>query len=255
MNNSSPPISSASEDFLGACASARTAWHKTSLLSLSKTSTILNVKDEIKSGTAERITEIILEVMGPVAPVKLKDAMNLTTFRHRELAGIVCLLAVRRAFKARKKDQPIDLDEIKSMLVRWIDFGHLSPVAEVRSGKSKSKDAEVLQSMDISDLIAQTCPQQAPRLRLAVIAPLAPAIESLIIVSRLSDSYLSMMDQTHAKVSYLDKLQEDALQAQEKPKTKPSRNPFQAMFGGLPTLSPVSEAVRSRVYGECHRGV
>lgn len=177
----------ASREFIEACEATRKSWHKTNLLSLSNPGVIRKATYSLRHDDGPNLSKLVLEVMGPIAPVKIKDAMGLMTVRHREVAGLICTLAMRCGVANRAPGQVLDLDAVKKMLINWIDSGDFG-VPGVFATQARAI-AELMEKTNDTDL-------STDRLRLAIVAPLAPALESLIVVSLLGDSLLDILDRT-----------------------------------------------------------
>lgn len=177
----------ASREFLEACEATRKSWHKTNLLSLSNPGVIRKATYSLRHDDGPNLSKLVLEVMGPIAPVKIKDAMGLMTVRHREVAGLICTLAMRCGVADRAPGQAVDLDAVKKMLINWIDGGDFG-VPGVFATQARAI-AELMEKTNDTGL-------STDRLRLAIVAPLAPALESLIVVSLLGDSLLDILDRT-----------------------------------------------------------
>lgn len=186
-SGSEPVQVGASREFIEACEATRKSWHKTNLLSLSNPGVIRKATYSLRHDDGPNLSKLVLEVMGPIAPVKIKDAMGLMTVRHREVAGLICTLAMRCGVANRAPGQVLDLDAVKKMLINWIDSGDFG-VPGVFATQARAI-AELMEKTNDTDL-------STDRLRLAIVAPLAPALESLIVVSLLGDSLLDILDRT-----------------------------------------------------------
>jgi len=83
----------------------------------------------------------------------------------------------------------LDVDQLKSLLLHWIDLGCLPAPLDVRHPQAR-RIAEVLRQQGArhSDEESQAM------LRLACIAVTAPAVESALVMTRLSVGYLRVMD-------------------------------------------------------------
>lgn len=188
------PLHAAGQEFIDACVGARKAWHRTNLLALTNPTIAGKTRQTLKSKDPLAITALFLEVMGPVAPSKLKDAMGSSSVGHQEMAGLLCTLAVRVAVARQRDEVSIDLADVKQMLVNWIGHGSFGV-----SENMMECEREATSASKMSDLFAS---QHHPeRVRLAVVAPLAPALESLIVISLISESVFEMMVATSVKVA------------------------------------------------------
>lgn len=184
---SDPVQAGASKEFLEACEATRKGWHQTNLLSLSNPVVMRKARYSLRHDDGPNLSKLILEVMGPIAPVKIKDAMGLMTVRHREVAGLICTLAMRCGVADRAPGQAVDLDAVKKMFTNWIDSGDFG-VPGVFATQARAI-AELMEKTNDTDL-------STDRLRLAIVAPLAPALESLMVVSRLGETMLDVLDRT-----------------------------------------------------------
>lgn len=185
-----------SDLFVSGCSDARKAWHRTNLLSITNPAIAGRVKKSLMDCNATEITDLLLEIMGPVAPVDIRDAMGSSSVGHRKLAGLVFSLSMRVGVAKRVTGQMVDLEEIKAMLIKWIDVGNFGTFKAGEIGEAESSQAQKISALFNTE-------KHPGRIRLAIAAPLAPALESLIVISLLSDAVLSMMTQTARQVSTL----------------------------------------------------
>jgi hypothetical protein len=175
----------AADEFIGACAAVRRAWHRTNLLSMSNPLRITAVREVLRAGDSDRIVELMGELSGPAATPSLKDAFGLAAHRHVALAGQVGRLAVKRALRHRAAGAMVDLTLVSAVLVEWIATGKFD---------GSRADSEVEQAGRISDLLEATSDNvDIARLRLAVVAPLAAPLESLSVLAALSDELVAVM--------------------------------------------------------------
>lgn len=198
----------ASHDFVDACSSARKAWHRTNLLAISKPATIGRVKQSMIHDNATVLKDLLLDIMGPVAPITPKDAMGSASVGHREMAGLICLSAMRIGCLVRKKGDMIDLELIKNLLLSWIDFGEFRFSASI---SMKGIDEAVASAKGMGLVFSSV--NYPDRVRLAVVAPLAPALESMIVISILSDSVVKMMSKTADHVAEIKVMTDDLIEA------------------------------------------
>jgi hypothetical protein len=185
----------AANRFEKACYDARKAWHQTNLLAMTSQMTVAQVKQQLMSGDAAAITDLLLEVMGPVAPIDPRDAMGTSSLGHRKMAGLVCLMAMRITVASSGSHRMPDLGRVKSMLMGWIregDFGEVDP-SSARWGQDAQKMAAIFDA------------EESPfGVRLAIVAPLAPALESMIVISSLSDVVVDLMKKTAKKIKDME---------------------------------------------------
>jgi hypothetical protein len=184
-------VGEAAQEFINACVDARKAWYRTNLLAIAKPLVLSSVREALKNRDGKEITALLLDIMGPVAPVELKDAMSASTISHREMAGLVCTLAMSIEVAKRGPDESVDLIAVKAMLVNWISCGaFFLDTPENKESRQARRMASIF-----SDL------EQPSRVRLSVLAPLAPALESMIVVSELGRGMVSVLEQTAEKVA------------------------------------------------------
>jgi len=205
----------ASREFLAACADTQKAWYQSNLLSICKQHSLRGARDALRRQSGGEIVELLLEVMGPVAPAKLKDAMGSVSNHHREMAKLVCSLAMRLAVAERQPGAMVDLAEVKAMLVHWIDEGSFGKGDAVAEDRQARRMASLLAGSEYAD-----------RVRLTIIAPLAPALESLIVVSKLSESMVSVMASTESRASHLGQKAGDVVKTAGPAGEAPGRPPF-----------------------------
>lgn len=180
----------ASDEFIRACSDAQKAWHQTNLLSITKSKVIARVKQILKNGDVKEVLDLLLEIMGPVAPINLKDAMSSATVAHREMAGIIAKLSIQVVRNQKSTEEAIDMQRVKSLIIHWIDHGELS---------LNKVDPVHVQARRINDLFQKS--DVPERIRLAICSPLAPAIESMIVISRLNDSIIDVFAKTSEKLN------------------------------------------------------
>lgn len=181
-------------EFLNACVDARKAWHGTNMLSITKPDTVNRVKHALVASDGPDLTKLLLEIMGPVAPAQIKDAMGTMSVAHRELAGLMCSLAFRIAVLKRTEGNPVDLTIAKDLLASWITTGEFHFETEELLPRKYLNEAK-----KISELFKQS--DQADRIRLSIVAPLAPALESMLVISKFCNSSVSNLVQMSQRES------------------------------------------------------
>lgn len=188
-----------SEEFLGACRATRKAWFATNLLSRTNPQTVIEARRLLREGAEDELVSLLEELAGPAATPRLGDAFGLAAHRHLKLALIVGRLAVRAALVTRQGDD-LDLDGVKTILVQWIDGGDTALEAAHHSVRDElRKLSDFAQTMTgTSDEAVQG--RAGARMRLAVVAPLAAPVETLVVMQGLSPSIVDLMSSARSRV-------------------------------------------------------
>lgn len=184
--------SSYSNTFVGACADTQKAWTQSNLLAKVNKKVCMQVKDTLANGSSEAIVNMIMDIMGPVAPVELRNAMGPATMSHQELAKIILGFVVRAAVANRVPGEPLDVEFLKSGLRNWIDdscFGIESNHPGYNEDRKAKRIAELIET-DAPFVLGIKNSEYGSKMRLCVVAPLAAPIQSLIIVSRVNADLL-----------------------------------------------------------------
>ena len=84
----------------------------------------------------------------------------------------------------------LDMEKVKQAMVHWIKTGEASPASQA----TNEGGASALHS--ISNLLSETGAASGAQSRLALLSPFAVSVETLIVVSRLSQAFLDVMLQT-----------------------------------------------------------
>jgi hypothetical protein len=143
------------------------AWHSTSLLSIVKVERIAELLNAFELSRPLAISECLTSIAGPSYDAfALKFGADGTKFvkMHKIL---VQLLATDLLPVSKPKDVLVELGVLRQRAIAWISDGVLP---ELRTGEDLRK---------INDLI-----NGGPEGRLALLAPLAPAISSAEVVLR-----------------------------------------------------------------------
>lgn len=213
------PGGKAAQEFTSACDDVRKAWHHSHLLSISKPAVMARARLALVNQGGGDITALLLEIMGPVAPINPRDAMGSASVGHRALAGIVCAMAVRVAIASRQEGQNIDLQDVKQMLVNWIEFGDFGVARKTRNITQEQMAQENQTIKEAKRMAGVFDGNKHPeRMRLAVLAPLAPPLESLIVVSTLSETMFQVMTQTAEQVKGLKAAADERINPTTTPK-------------------------------------
>lgn len=190
--------------FIGACDDVRKAWFQTNMLGLAKGMTVKRVREQLRVCDAPDLAALALDVMGPIRPLDFRGYMGDVVAKHREAAGLVLRLCLREALRHRAAGEMLDVASVKSMLLQWISMGRLedesSPAAQdlrrigalmaERTASPEPWLAEVLLRYGVKPKTERVDPA---RVRLALVAPLAPAVESLLIVAGIDESLIAVM--------------------------------------------------------------
>lgn len=190
--------------FIGACDDVRKAWFQTNMLGLAKGMTVKRVRQQLRECDAPELVALALDVMGPIRPLELRGYMGDAVAKHREAAGLVLRLCIREALPRRAAGEMLDVARVKAMLLQWIRTGRLegeSSQAAMYLGQIGSLMAERTTSPEpwLADVLVRygVKPRSErvdpSRVRLALVAPLAPAVESLLIVAGIDESLISAM--------------------------------------------------------------
>jgi len=145
------------------------AWTSTSLLSMTRSGQVRRCAQAFSSGSAAVVTDLLIEIAGPsYDSYALKTGMDVT--RSMKLGGIVMRLICDGL--PRGSDHGVLSESVQAIHRRakiWIESGDLSDAKE--------------DLRKISDLIGDS---QA--IRLALLAPFAPALTICEIVLRAQES-------------------------------------------------------------------
>lgn len=192
------PARAAAQEFRAALADVRKAWHRTNLISLSNAGVMRQVRDGLRDAGAQQLVSLTLDVMGPIRPVDMRDYMGETVGKHRELLALVYQLALKAALRDRAAGQVVDLALVKALLENWIAAGRLEGADSAESRDSAriadlmAKDTRLQTSWGVRRKVEDVEPA---RVRLALLAPLAPALESLQVVAQLDEALIGVMAQ------------------------------------------------------------
>lgn len=178
--------------FTGACKDTHKAWSSGNMLSLVNPKVLKHSKACLQEGDEVSIVDLMLDIMGPVAPVQVRDAMSLATKSHKEVTKIVCTLAVRSLLKHRASGSALDMEHLRIALLNWISVGHFG----FSPGDPGFNDAN--SATKIAELVSEKAIDPAA-VRLAIVAPLAPVIESLILICRLSAPLIENLDHAYER--------------------------------------------------------
>lgn len=216
----------AGQAYLVACAQTRKAWHHTSLLARARPEHIEQVRGAIASLDAEALAALICDISGPLHPGEPAQAQAPWVKKGNALARtavqaiLIPLVALRDAQVGQVVHQAesgergpqaagaaLDVDQLKSWIVHWIESGTLPSSA---GADSRSNDAGLIaqwlhhqalgqargapgndrtQGLDAQARAAGSSRWQ----RLAVVAVTAPAVESLLVMSKLPASYVDAL--------------------------------------------------------------
>ena len=182
----------ASDSFAGACADTVKAWHQGRLLSMANPQVLARMRESLVQRDANKVCALWIEIMGPVAPAQIKDALNHSAKSHADMAAMVATQALRlemlRVFVRIGGCAPaIDLERVKSDLMRWIDVGEFTPASDdVDSEDGEMSERTRAQAVRMADVLKDAAypAANAQRIRLALLAPLAPALQSMIVLMR-----------------------------------------------------------------------
>lgn len=150
---------------------------------------MLKSREVLQAGDAEAIVELLQDIGGPVAPANPREALGLNARQHKVAAGLLATLAVRRAVGVGGATPQARVEKMKDDLAAWVEHGSFV-------GPRMEQDPDARQAEAIAELIADTARSDGvsavdvARLRLAIVAPLAPPLESLRIMARLDEGFL-----------------------------------------------------------------
>ena len=131
------------------------------------------------------IVSLLADMAGPTATPNVHDAFGPTAHRHLELAAIAGRLLVQGVLPERVPGQMLDLERIKQAATEWIDSGIVESAFEETCRVALRRIAALLAESEGAG--------DAARLRLALLAPLAAPIETLLVMSQLSQSLVELM--------------------------------------------------------------
>lgn len=190
--------------FVGACDDVRKAWFQTNMLGLAKGMTVKRVRQQLRECDAPELVALTLDVMGPIRPLDLRAYMGDVVAKQREAAGLVLRLCLREALQYRAAGEMLDVARVKALLLQWIRTGGLedqsSPAAKdlarigaliaERTTSPEPGLADILVQYGVKPRSERVDPS---RIRLALVAPLAPALESMLIVAGIDEGLVAVM--------------------------------------------------------------
>ena len=192
------------KEWLGACADTRKAWSQTQLQSMVTASAMESLTQALQEALlhndCDRLVALWLNVMGPVAPANLSianvsEAYGRTSELHKEMAAFVATATMRMALLRCHgvTDSPeAVLQAAKEDLCSWIATGAFRPWTESNAGLNAETSVRAYQSemqahwehgKRLGFMFKDVA--QPARVRLAIAAPLAPALESMVIIESL----------------------------------------------------------------------
>lgn len=180
------------EPFLGACRDVRKAWFSTNVLARCNPSRITAAREALIAGDEAVIVALMADMAGPTATPNLHEAFGPAALRHLETASIVARLIVKEALSVRSNGMPLDMEAVKFGMVKWIESGTGNRELSTSSKSLESISALVIESAPAGDGV---------RARLALMAPFAVSIETLIVVAGLSQSLIDVLLRTWRETS------------------------------------------------------
>lgn len=217
----------AQEHFGTAFTSTEQAWNKTSMMGISNPLRLENVKEALKSRDAAAVAALLQQVMGPVVGTKASNSFTAVNERHSQALNVILKSACEVVYTGRPPADPTVQGDagvrgLQDLLLRWVQFGQLAGLGGAASTplRSQADTAVVRRATDRLAMIALTVsgkseladalphrdgagsalPQtmadilaadQQVTLRMAMVAPVLPALASVGIVARISDSLMS----------------------------------------------------------------
>lgn len=217
----------AQEHFSTAFTSTEQAWNKTSMMGISNPLRLENVKEALKSRDAAAVAALLQQVMGPVVGTKASNSFTAVNERHSQALQVILKSACEVIFTGSQPGDPTVMGDggvrgLQDLLLRWVQFGQLAGLgsAATTAPRSQADTASVRRATERLAMIALTVsgkseladslphrdgtgsalPQamadllaadQQVTLRMAMVAPVLPALASVGIVARISDSLMS----------------------------------------------------------------
>jgi hypothetical protein len=194
----------AAKRYAAACADTHKAWHATPLLSRARVEQVRWVRRVLREGDSSQIATMLADLCGPMHPGDLASAAESgSTVSSKGIALALSVLDAvlpvcveerrRSALKSANRKsgvQPmLDIDRLKGLLLHWIDHGALPLPLDERHDQPR-RIAEFLRG----EGLRQADEQSQAMLRMACIAVTAPAVESALVMTRLSEGYLVVME-------------------------------------------------------------
>ena len=194
--------------YLEACDAARKAWHQSGLLARIRPDRVREVREALRHASAATLAGVICDMAGPLHPGDPARTGAAFTKSASQLAATVIeallppVLAERhersdvlRAAPATGENASPMLDAalLKRCITHWIRCGRLpSDLPPALEAASAAQISEFLLAQR-GDVLAPEG-EEAATLRLSVVAMTAPAIESLLVMSKVSDSLLAVLE-------------------------------------------------------------
>lgn len=198
LRDNQVPVALPSDPFMAACRDTRKAWLQTNLLAQSKPKVIVESCASLVQDGAADLVDLLASMCGPVATPDLHQAFGSTSHRHLEAAKMVARLLVKDAVAARPKGHMLDMERVKATFAAWID----SPAMGTGFDQSGAAQLEKIAALLCQSLPAslRNDPDAGARLRLALLAPFAAPLETLLVMSKLSQSFIDVMAATKSNV-------------------------------------------------------
>lgn len=217
-----------SRAWLDACVATRKVWDSGATMSRVNPRMVRELKGLLATGSAQEIAKQLADIAGPTHPgdPKLagepwvaKAGLLLQASLEAFVGPAIALRDIAneeidkmpRARKAQHPKTGVDLDDLKAWMVHWIEHGRLPDVLpvwftrtasaarlqklEAAGGPSGWAEAAAIASL----LSSQGGSLQGAALRCAVIGAAAPALESALVMARMSDGYLQVLDAQQAQ--------------------------------------------------------
>ena len=191
--------------YLEACEAFRKAWYGSGMLARSRPDRIREVRAAMRAGAAADLAQLICDMAGPLHPGDPGRAGAGFTKSAGELAAAVieALLPpvlAERVGRAGAADAGsasatpmLDAELLKRCVTHWIRCGRLPEDVPPCPGFDSATLISDFLLAQRGDVLAPAG-EEAAALRLSVVAMTAPAIESLLVMSRVSETLLGVLE-------------------------------------------------------------
>jgi hypothetical protein len=196
--------------FRNAIEAARDAWTKANLLAISKVGRLMDARAAVQSRDPAAISKLLVDMAGPIKQVRLIDVIGPRMEKHQKLMELVCRVALRcELLQATAAGEPVQLARVQNRLAAWVEAG--------RWAGGPGPQGELAQvAADMAAVCGQGLKEKdAATVRLALVAPLAPALEHLRLALEVPQAVLEGMAATQAQAKAQAEAQEAADAAEE----------------------------------------
>lgn len=159
------------------------------MLALSRAAPIRRVREELERGSARQIAELAVDMAGPMSLGDPRKAAAVSATNGRKLCAHTLEAILLPLVSRREAGQRLDVEAIKTSIVHWIDHGEMPQ----GHGDDDSQQLRLITAF-LAEQAQQARHADAAGLRLAVIALAAPALEGMVLASRMPEDVIDLMN-------------------------------------------------------------